>query len=57
MKNTAIVGAQWGDEGKAKIVDMLAADVDVIIRWQGGCNAGHTVVSNGKTYKFHLVPS
>ena len=51
------MGAQWGDEGKAKIVDMLAADADVIIRWQGGCNAGHTVVSNGKTYKFHLVPS
>ncbi len=57
MKNTVIVGAQWGDEGKAKITDMLAADADVIVRWQGGCNAGHTVVFDGKTYKFHLIPS
>ncbi|MDD3594671.1 MAG: adenylosuccinate synthase [Candidatus Gastranaerophilales bacterium] len=57
MKNTVVVGAQWGDEGKAKITDLLAKQADVIIRYQGGCNAGHTVVANGKTYKFHLIPS
>ena len=57
MKNTVIVGAQWGDEGKAKITDLLAEKADLIIRYQGGCNAGHTVVANGQTYKFHLVPS
>ena len=57
MRNTVVVGAQWGDEGKAKITDMLASQADVIIRWQGGCNAGHTVVVDDKTYKFHLVPS
>jgi adenylosuccinate synthase len=57
MKNTVVVGAQWGDEGKAKITDLLATKADVIIRYQGGCNAGHTVVTNNKTFKFHLVPS
>lgn len=57
MGNTVVVGAQWGDEGKAKITDLLATDADIIIRYQGGCNAGHTVVTNGKTYKFHLIPS
>lgn len=57
MRNTVIVGAQWGDEGKAKITDLLAEYADVIIRYQGGCNAGHTVVVNNETYKFHLVPS
>ena len=57
MKNTVIVGSQWGDEGKAKITDMLASKSDIIIRWQGGCNAGHTVVAGDTTYKFHLVPS
>lgn len=57
MLNTVVVGAQWGDEGKAKITDLLANEADIIIRWQGGCNAGHTVVVNNKTYKFHLVPS
>ncbi len=57
MKNTVVVGAQWGDEGKAKITDLLASNADLIIRYQGGCNAGHTVVHNGKTYKFHLIPS
>lgn len=57
MKNTVVVGAQWGDEGKAKITDLLAQKADMIIRYQGGCNAGHTVVANGKTYKFHLIPS
>lgn len=57
MKNTVVVGAQWGDEGKAKITDLLAQKADLIIRYQGGCNAGHTVVVNDKTYKFHLIPS
>ncbi len=57
MKNTVVVGAQWGDEGKAKITDLLAEYADVIIRYQGGCNAGHTVVANNEKYKFHLIPS
>jgi len=57
MKNTVVIGAQWGDEGKAKITDLLSQNADLIIRYQGGCNAGHTVVANGKTYKFHLIPS
>ncbi len=57
MKNTVVVGAQWGDEGKAKVTDLLAEDADLIIRYQGGCNAGHTVVVNNETYKFHLIPS
>jgi len=57
MKNTVVVGAQWGDEGKAKITDLLATKADLIIRYQGGCNAGHTVVVEDKTYKFHLIPS
>ena len=57
MKNTVVIGAQWGDEGKAKITDLLAQQADLIIRYQGGCNAGHTVVANGETYKFHLIPS
>ncbi len=57
MKNTVVVGAQWGDEGKAKITDLLAQKADFIIRYQGGCNAGHTVVTDNQTYKFHLIPS
>ena len=57
MKNTVVIGAQWGDEGKAKITDLLAQNADLIIRYQGGCNAGHTVVTDGTTYKFHLIPS
>ena len=57
MKNSVVVGAQWGDEGKAKITDLLAKEADIIIRYQGGCNAGHTVVVDGETYKFHLIPS
>ena len=55
--NKVVVGAQWGDEGKAKITDLLAQDTDLIIRYQGGCNAGHTVVAHNKTFKFHLIPS
>lgn len=57
MANVVVVGAQWGDEGKAKITDLLAEYTDVIIRYQGGCNAGHTVVTDNVTYKFHLIPS
>ena len=55
--NRVVVGAQWGDEGKAKITDLLAEKADLIIRYQGGCNAGHTVVTHNITYKFHLIPS
>ena len=57
MKNTVVVGAQFGDEGKAKITDILAKEADFITRFQGGSNAGHTVVANGKKYAFHLIPS
>lgn len=57
MENTVVIGAQWGDEGKAKITDILAQNADMIIRYQGGCNAGHTVVADNKTFKFHLIPS
>ncbi|XP_057315153.1 adenylosuccinate synthetase-like [Hydractinia symbiolongicarpus] len=52
-----VLGAQWGDEGKGKIVDVLAADVDLVCRCQGGSNAGHTVLVGDKEYKFHLIPS
>lgn len=51
------MGAQFGDEGKAKVTDLLAKNADVVVRYQGGCNAGHTVVVDGETYKFHLIPS
>ncbi len=57
MANVIVVGAQFGDEGKAKVTDLLAKNADVVVRYQGGCNAGHTVVANGNTYKFHLIPS
>ena len=57
MPNSVIVGLQWGDEGKGKIIDLLAKDADYIVRYQGGNNAGHTVVVNGKSYIFHLIPS
>lgn len=57
MTNAVVVGAQWGDEGKAKIIDLLSEKADLVVRYQGGCNAGHTVVTGGNTYKFHLVPS
>jgi adenylosuccinate synthase len=53
---TVVVGLQWGDEGKAKILDELAAEADIVCRFQGGSNAGHTVVVDGEKYKFHLVP-
>ena len=57
MPATVIVGAQWGDEGKGKIVDLLARDSDVVCRYQGGPNAGHTIVADGETFKLHHVPS
>ncbi len=57
MPVTAIVGAQWGDEGKGKITDLLAQEADLVIRYQGGNNAGHTVVNDRGTFKLHLVPS
>lgn len=56
-KVTVILGAQWGDEGKGKVVDMLATSMDVVCRCQGGNNAGHTVVADGVEYDFHLLPS
>jgi adenylosuccinate synthase len=54
---TVVLGTQWGDEGKGKIIDFLADDVDIVARFQGGANAGHTVVVDGKQYIFHLIPS
>jgi adenylosuccinate synthase len=57
MPSIVIVGAQWGDEGKGKVVDLLAERADAVIRFQGGNNAGHTIVRNGETWKFHLIPS
>ncbi|NLG15941.1 MAG: adenylosuccinate synthase [Fibrobacter sp.] len=57
MPNAVIVGTQWGDEGKAKVIDYLTERSDVIIRFQGGANAGHTVIANGRKFVFHLVPS
>ena len=55
--NIILVGAQWGDEGKGKVIDILSEGVDYIVRYQGGNNAGHTVVVKGKEYIFHLIPS
>src|SRR5437867_5896425 len=57
MANTILVGAQWGDEGKGKIIDVLTSKADVIVRSQGGNNAGHTIVHGGSTYILHLIPS
>src|SRR6266700_2887105 len=57
MANTILVGAQWGDEGKGKIIDVLTEDADIVVRTQGGNNAGHTVHIKGKKYILHLVPS
>jgi adenylosuccinate synthase len=57
MANVAVVGAQWGDEGKGKLVDWLSERADVVVRFQGGHNAGHTLVINGVTYKLSLLPS
>ena len=57
MPNLVVVGVQWGDEGKGKIVDILAREADIVVRFQGGSNAGHTVVTAKGTYIFHLIPS
>jgi len=57
MTNVVVVGAQWGDEGKGKIVDWLSEQADIVVRFQGGHNAGHTLVINGETYKLALMPS
>jgi adenylosuccinate synthase len=57
MANTILVGAQWGDEGKGKIIDVLTSKADIIVRSQGGNNAGHTIVHGGATYILHLIPS
>src|SRR5213082_1492948 len=57
MPGLVVVGAQWGDEGKGKVTDLLAERADVVIRYQGGNNAGHTIVRGDEVYKFHLIPS
>ena len=57
MANVVVVGAQWGDEGKGKIVDWLSVEADVVVRFQGGHNAGHTLVIGDHTYKLSLLPS
>src|SRR3990170_1421252 len=57
MANVCVVGLQWGDEGKGKIVDVLTDDFDIIVRYQGGSNAGHTVIVNDKKFVLHLIPS
>jgi adenylosuccinate synthase len=57
MANVAVIGAQWGDEGKGKIVDLFSQDADVVVRFQGGNNAGHTLVVDGKKTVLHLIPS
>jgi len=57
MRNVVVVGSQWGDEGKGKIVDWLSSEADIVVRFQGGHNAGHTLVIDGTTYKLRLLPS
>lgn len=57
MPVTAVIGAQWGDEGKGKLVDLLSGEADLVCRYNGGANAGHTIVANNKTYKLNLLPS
>jgi adenylosuccinate synthase len=57
LANVVVIGAQWGDEGKGKITDLLSKSADVVVRYQGGVNAGHTVVVEGETFKLHLIPS
>ena len=57
MANVVVIGAQWGDEGKGKIVDLLTPDTDVVVRFHGGNNAGHTVIVKGEKYALHLIPS
>jgi adenylosuccinate synthase len=57
MSNLAVIGAQWGDEGKGKIVDLVSLHFDIVARYQGGHNAGHTVMIQGKSYVLQLIPS
>ena len=57
MGNVTVIGAQWGDEGKGKVIDWLADRADVVVRFQGGNNAGHTIVVGNNVYKFSLLPS
>src|SRR6202008_833489 len=57
MANVVVVGAQWGDEGKGKIVDWVSEQADIVVRFQGGHNAGHTLVIDNKTFKLSLLPS
>ena len=57
MPVTAVIGGQWGDEGKGKIVDLLGADMDLVARYQGGANAGHTVITGDQTFILHQVPA
>ncbi len=57
MPNRVVVGLQWGDEGKGRVIDFLAEEADIVIRYQGGANAGHTVWVDGQRYVFHLIPS
>jgi len=57
MANTILIGMQWGDEGKGKIIDVLTAQADIVVRSQGGNNAGHTVIYRGVKYVLHLIPS
>ena len=57
MPCTCVIGLQWGDEAKGKIVDLLTERHDIVVRYQGGANAGHTIVTGGQTYKLSLIPS
>ena len=57
LGNTCVVGLQWGDEGKGKVVDVLMANFDVVVRYSGGANAGHTVVVRGDKFALHQIPS
>ena len=56
MPNVVLVGAQWGDEGKGKVTDLIARDFDYVVRYQGGNNAGHTVIHGDKKLALHLIP-
>ena len=56
MSNVAVVGSQWGDEGKGKIIDFLASDAEVVARFSGGKNAGHTVINDLGDFSLHLIP-